>query len=71
MTLSPGKGQELEELQVEPDEGGEEAEGGLACSDALNLDGGPSTQLAARAGDFALDVSGAWPVPNAVAFSGK
>jgi uncharacterized protein YigE (DUF2233 family) len=46
-----------------------EAEGGLACSDALNLDGGPSTQLSARAGDFALEVTGGWPVPNAVAFA--
>jgi uncharacterized protein YigE (DUF2233 family) len=44
------------------------AGGGLACADALNLDGGPSTQLAARAGDFSLDVAGGWPVPNAVAF---
>jgi hypothetical protein len=48
-----------------------EAEGGLACGDALNLDGGPSTQLSAHAGDFALEVLGAWPVPNAVAFSEK
>jgi uncharacterized protein YigE (DUF2233 family) len=43
-------------------------EAGLACRDALNLDGGPSTQLSARAGDFALEVAGGWPVPNAVAF---
>jgi hypothetical protein len=44
------------------------AGGGLGCTDALNLDGGPSTQLSARAGEFSLDVGGGWPVPNAVAF---
>jgi uncharacterized protein YigE (DUF2233 family) len=40
--------------------------GGLGCKDALNLDGGPSTQLHARVGTFALDVKGGWGVPNAL-----
>lgn len=42
------------------------AKGGLGCTDALLLDGGPSTQLWAKAGDLALDVRGGWPVPNGV-----
>lgn len=40
--------------------------GGLGCKDALNLDGGPSTQLHARLGSLALDVKGGWGVPNAL-----
>jgi len=40
--------------------------GGLGCRDALNLDGGASTQLAARWGSFAAQVDGAWGVPNAL-----
>ncbi len=39
---------------------------GLACRDALNLDGGPSTQLAFRAKNGAETVSGGWPVPDAL-----
>lgn len=42
---------------------------GLACDDALLLDGGPSTQLSAKHGDFDLDVMGGWGVPNAIGFS--
>lgn len=34
----------------------------LHCVDALNLDGGPSTQLAVR-GETPADVPGGWPVP--------
>lgn len=41
-------------------------EGGVGCSDALLLDGGPSTQIWAKAGDVALDMRGGWPVPNGV-----
>jgi hypothetical protein len=40
--------------------------GGAGCTDALNLDGGPSTQLVARIGDLTLD-EGGQPVPNALA----
>src|SRR5262249_13033419 len=35
-----------------------ENQGGLNCSDALNLDGGSSTQLFAKINDFVLDVPG-------------
>jgi len=34
----------------------------LGCVDALNMDGGPSTQLAVR-GKKDIDVPGGWPVP--------
>jgi len=40
--------------------------GGLGCTDALNLDGGPSTQLHARLPSLSLDVKGGWGVPNAL-----
>ncbi|HSJ96674.1 MAG TPA: phosphodiester glycosidase family protein, partial [Myxococcota bacterium] len=40
--------------------------GGLGCRDALNLDGGASTQLAARWGGFEARVDGASGVPNAL-----
>jgi Phosphodiester glycosidase len=40
--------------------------GGLGCSDALNLDGGPSTQLVARLGSLTLSLTGRWGVPNAL-----
>ena len=40
---------------------------GLGCTDALNMDGGPSTQLAVR-GSGELDVPGGWPVPDVLAF---
>lgn len=42
------------------------ASGGLGCRNALNLDGGPSTQLHARWNGFAADVAGGWGVPNAL-----
>lgn len=42
------------------------AAGGLGCRDALNLDGGGSTQLHARWGDFGARIEGAWGVPNAL-----
>lgn len=44
-----------------------EGRGGLACEDALNLDGGPSTQLFARLGDLTVKVPGGDGVPNALA----
>jgi len=47
------------------------ADGGLGCRDALNLDGGSSTQLAARWGGFAARIDGAWGVPNALVVTPK
>jgi hypothetical protein len=45
---------------------------GLGCSDALNLDGGPSTQLVVRLPAFTLSMRGGSAVPNAlVATPGK
>jgi len=41
-------------------------QGGLGCPDALNLDGGPSTQLVARLPGLTLSVPGGWGVPNAL-----
>jgi len=40
--------------------------GGLGCSDALNLDGGPSTQLIVRLPTLTLSLRGGWGVPNAL-----
>ena len=40
---------------------------GMDCPDALNMDGGPSTQLAVR-GAQQLNVDGGWPVPDVLAF---
>jgi Phosphodiester glycosidase len=40
--------------------------GGLGCSSALNLDGGPSTQLAVTLPSLSLSVPGGWGVPNAL-----
>jgi hypothetical protein len=40
--------------------------GGLGCWDALNLDGGPSTQLLVRLPTLTLSVPGGWGVPNAL-----
>ena len=41
-------------------------QGGLGCRDALNLDGGPSTQLVVRLPTLRLSVPGGWGVPNAL-----
>jgi uncharacterized protein YigE (DUF2233 family) len=40
--------------------------GGLGCRDALNLDGGPSTQLVVKLPTLALSLPGGWGVPNAL-----
>jgi hypothetical protein len=46
--------------------------GGLGCGDALNLDGGPSTQLVVKLPGLTLALPGGWGVPNAlVATPGK
>lgn len=39
---------------------------GLGCRDALNLDGGPSTQLAYATAKQHGKVLGGWPVPDAI-----
>lgn len=41
-------------------------DGGLACTDALLLDGGPSTQVSAAFGDTSVELLGGWGVPNGV-----
>ncbi|MEX2220164.1 MAG: phosphodiester glycosidase family protein [Candidatus Rokuibacteriota bacterium] len=40
--------------------------GGLECGDALNLDGGPSTQLVVKLPALTLSLPGGWGVPNAL-----
>jgi hypothetical protein len=40
--------------------------GGLGCVDALNLDGGPSTQLVVKLPGLTLSQLGGWGVPNAL-----
>jgi hypothetical protein len=40
--------------------------GGLGCGDALNLDGGPSTQLVVKLPRLALSLPRGWGVPNAL-----
>jgi hypothetical protein len=40
--------------------------GGLGCVDALNLDGGPSTQLVVKLPALVLLLPGGWGVPNAL-----
>ncbi len=40
--------------------------GGLGCKNALNFDGGPSTQLSAHLGALHVTVPGGWGVPNAL-----
>jgi hypothetical protein len=42
-------------------------EDGLDCRDALNLDGGGSTQISLKTPKRSLEISGSWPVPDAVA----
>ena len=39
---------------------------GLACRDALNLDGGPSTQMSVISAKHPVEVRGGWPVPDAI-----
>lgn len=42
------------------------SEGGLGCRNALNLDGGQSTQLHAALPGLSLHLRGGWAVPNAL-----
>jgi uncharacterized protein YigE (DUF2233 family) len=39
---------------------------GLGCRDALNLDGGGSTQIAYAGGKKSGFISGSWPIPDAI-----
>lgn len=48
-TLYPMEGRELAKMMSKP-----EAKGGLGCLEALNLDGGSSSQLYAKSGNFEL-----------------
>jgi len=48
-----------------------EAEGGFGCDIAINLDGGPSTQAALRAGSAQAEIPGEWTVHNALIVSRK
>jgi hypothetical protein len=41
-------------------------QGGLGCPDALNLDGGPSTQLVVKLAGMTLSFPRGWAVPNAL-----
>jgi Phosphodiester glycosidase len=41
-------------------------QGGLGCADALNLDGGPSTQLVVKLPGMTLSYPRGWAVPNAL-----
>lgn len=43
-----------------------EKEGGLECTDALTLDGGPSAQMYADYKSLKIDLPGGWPVPNGI-----
>lgn len=45
------------------------AEGGFGCDSAINLDGGPSTQAALRAGSTQRDIAGETTVHNALIVS--
>lgn len=53
--------------QVEADALGSWLVAELGCTDALLLDGGPSTQLSAAFGDVNLELRGGWAVPNGIA----
>ncbi len=46
-------------------------DGGLGCWSALNLDGGPSTQLSVATQALSLEVEGGWGVPNGIAILPK
>jgi exopolysaccharide biosynthesis protein len=47
------------------------ADGGLGCWSALNLDGGPSTQLSVATPALHLEIEGGWGVPNGLAILPK
>ncbi len=45
--------------------------GGLGCTEAVLLDGGPSTQLDVRGGPKHPTIRGGWPVPNGIAVTDR
>jgi hypothetical protein len=47
------------------------ADGGLGCWSALNLDGGPSTQLSVATPALTMEEKGGWGVPNGLAILPK
>jgi uncharacterized protein YigE (DUF2233 family) len=61
VTTGPCGLAELAQLLSQP-----ESRGGVGCVDALNLDGGPSTQLDADVAGSAVTVAGGTPVPTAL-----
>lgn len=61
VTTAPADATEIARFLARP-----RAQGGLGCTNALNLDGGPSTQLNARLGAHKLAIEGGWGVPNAL-----
>lgn len=48
-----------------------EASGGLGCERAINLDGGPSSQISMLAGGIGLEVTGLWKVPNSLLLTAR
>ena len=44
-----------------------ESQGGLECSDALALDGGPSAQMYVDYKSLKIDIPGGWGIPNGIA----
>jgi hypothetical protein len=63
VVTTPAQALDLAELLARPRD-----RGGFGCTDALNLDGGPSTQASVRLPGLNLDVPGGWGVPNALVF---
>jgi uncharacterized protein YigE (DUF2233 family) len=43
-----------------------EAQGGFGCERAINLDGGPSTQVAFKIGQQAIEIDDRWKISNAI-----
>jgi hypothetical protein len=48
-----------------------ESDGGFACERALNLDGGPSTQVSFSLGGKNVDVVGRWKIASAILLSAR
>ena len=57
---------EVGEMLSSPD-----ADGGLGCERAINLDGGPSSQISVLAGGIGLEVTGLWKVPNSLLLTAR
>lgn len=61
VTTAPADASDFARLLARPRD-----RGGLGCTNALNLDGGPSTQVNARLGGYQVAIDGGWGVPNAL-----